>query len=117
MLAEALVEENVVACGSREHHAHAHAVGTIFLNQTDGVGRVAKTLRHLAAELVAHDTCEVDVAEGHILHILLAGHNHTGHPEEDDVGTCNEVRGGIIIFYLLVAGVVDAVEQRDRPEP
>ena len=117
MLAEGLIEENVVACGGTEHHAHTHAVGTVFVNQLDGVGRVAQTLRHLASQLVAHDTGEVDVLEGHLAGILVAGHDHAGHPEEDDVGAGHQVGSGVVVGQLLAVGVVDAVEEADGPQP
>ena len=42
--AKAFVEENVVSGRGGKKHTHAHAVGTIFLNQADGVGTVAQLL-------------------------------------------------------------------------
>ena len=117
LLAKTLVEENVITCRSRQHHTHANAVGAVFVYQFYRVGRVAETLRHLAAKLVAHDACEVNVLERELAHVFLACHNHAGNPEEDDVGTCYEVACGIVVLYLFVVGVVDAVEERDRPQP
>ena len=43
--------------------------------------------------------------------------NHAGHPEEDDVRGGHEVARGIVVFDFLVAGVVDAVEEGDGPQP
>ena len=117
LLAKTLVEEDVITCRSRQHHTHANAVGAVFVYQFYRVGRVAETLRHLAAKFVAHDTCEVNVLERELAHVFLACHNHAGNPEEDDIGTCNEVACGIVVLYLFVVGVVDAVEERDRPQP
>ena len=34
---------------------------------------------------------EVNVLEGERAHVFLTGHDHTGHPEEDDVGSRHEV--------------------------
>ena len=42
LLAQGLVEEDVVTGRSREHHAHAHAVGTELLDELNGVRRVAE---------------------------------------------------------------------------
>ena len=117
LLAEALVEENVVAGRSGEHHAHAYAVGAEFLDKLDGIGAVAQLLRHLASLLVANNAGEVDVAEGHLADKLLTGHDHASHPEEDDVGSRHKVGSGVVIVNLVVAGMVDAVEERDGPEP
>ena len=117
LFAEALVEGQVVAGRGGEQHAHADAVGAVFLHEHDGVGTVAERFAHLAAQLVAHDAGEVDVVEGYVVHILLSGHYHACHPEEDDVGGCDEVGGGVVVVDLGVAGVADAVEEGDRPEP
>ena len=117
LLAERLVEEDVVARGRTQHHAHAHAVGAILLDELDGVGRIAEALRHLAAQFVAHDTREIDVLEGLVVAILIARHDHARHPEEDDIRTRHEVGGREIVVDLLVVGLVDAVEEGDRPQP
>ena len=47
----------------------------------------------------------------------IAGHNHAGYPEEDDIRACYEVVGGVVVAYLLVARVKNAVEQGDWPQP
>ena len=117
MLADGFVEGQVVAGGGGEEHAHADAVGTVFLDEVDGVGAVAELFAHLAAQLVAHDTGEVDVVERYFIAELLASHNHAGNPEEDDVGGGDEVGGGVVVFDFLVVGVAYAVEERDGPEP
>ena len=117
LFAQRLVEQNVVACGCCQQHAHAYTVCSVFVNQAYGVGAVAQLLAHLAPQAVAYDTGKVYVAEGHVSQIFLACHNHACYPEEDDVGTCNEVSSGVVVFYFLVAWVVDAVKQGYRPQP
>ncbi len=117
LLAQCLVEEDVVASRSGQHQTHAHAVGTILVYQLQRVGRVAERLGHLASQLVAHDAREVDVAERHLPLIFVARHNHACHPEEDDVGTCHEVVRRVVVLYLGIARVQNAVEQRYRPKP
>ena len=117
LFTESLIEEDIVAGRCREHHAHAHTIGTILVNQLQGIGTVAQRLGHLASQLVANDTCEIDVLEGVLTHIFLTSHNHAGHPEEDDIGACHQVAGGIIVLNFLVVGIVDTVEERNGPEP
>ena len=117
LFAECLVEEDIVAGGGGQHHAHAHAIGTEAGDEVQRVGRIAQLLRHLAAQLVAHDTREVHVAEGHLARVLVAGHNHAGHPEEDDVRTRHQVARRVVVADFLVARLHDAVEERDGPEP
>ena len=111
MHTEAFVEENVVACWGCKEHSHAYSVGSVFIDESDGVGRVAELLGHLATEVVADYACEVDVAEGYVAEVFLACHYHACHPEEDDVGTGYEVGGGVVVVYLVVAWIVDAVKE------
>ena len=44
LLTECLVEEDIVAGRCREHHAHAHAVGSESVDEFNGVRRVAERL-------------------------------------------------------------------------
>ena len=117
LFAESLVERQVVACGGGEQHAHAHAVGAEFVDKLDWVGRVAERFRHLASQFVSHNSGEIDVAERHLVCVFLAGHYHTCHPEEDDVGCGDEVGGGVVVTDFVVVGLQNAVEKRQRPQP
>ena len=117
LFAKGIVEEDVVAGWGREHHTHAHTIGTVLLNQIEWIGAITERLRHLAAELVAHDTGEVNVLERHVAHVLVSGHNHTCHPEEDNIRAGHQVGCRIVVLNLFVSGVFDAVEERDGPQP
>ena len=111
LLTQTLIEEDVIAGRSREHHTHAHTIGTEFLDEFDGVGRITQTLRHLPAQFVAHDTGEIHVLKRELAHILLASHNHSCHPEEDDIGCSDKVAGGVVVVDLLIARIIDTVEE------
>ena len=117
LLAEILLEENVVSCRSSKQHTHTYAIGSVLFDKAYGVGTVAETLGHLTANLIAYNTCEIYVTEGNIFQVFLSGHNHTGYPEEDDIRTSYKVAGGVVVLNLLVAGVVDTIEQRYGPQP
>ena len=117
LLAERFVEHHVVAGRRRNQHRHAHAVGAVFGDQVQRIGRVAQLLGHLAADLVADDAREIDVAEGFFAAVFVTRHDHARHPEEDDVGARHQVVGGVVVADLPVAGVADAVEDRNRPQP
>ena len=47
--------------------------------------------------------------------VLVSGHNHSSHPEENDIGGCNQIGGRVIVVYFFVAGIVDTIEKRDGP--
>ena len=49
LLAEGLVEEDVVAGRGAEHHAHTYAIGTKLVDEFNRIRRVAQRLGHLAA--------------------------------------------------------------------
>ena len=117
LFAQGVIKEYVVAGRGREHHTHTHAVGTVTVDEIDRVGRVAERFGHLTAYFIAHDTGKVNVLEWHLALVFISGHNHTGYPEEDDVGAGNKVGRGVVVTNLFVAGVVDAVEKRDGPQP
>ena len=117
LFAESFVEKDVVASRSSEHHTHTHTVCAELLDEFEWVRRVAERFRHLATDFVAHDTSEIYVAERHIAFVFVASHNHTSHPEEDDVGTCNEVGSWVVVVDFVVVRIVDAIEQRDWPQP
>ena len=117
LFAECVVEQDVVACRGGQHHSHTHAVGTVAFYQIERVGAVTQRLAHLASKFVAHDTGEVHVLERHLPFVFVACHDHARHPEEDDVRTRYEVGRGVVVTEFLVARVVDAVEQGNRPQP
>ena len=117
LLAERIVEQQVVACGRAQQHGHAYAVGPVLRDQVERVGRVAERFAHLAAQLVADDSRQVDVAERAFAPVFVPGDDHPRHPEEQDVGSRDQVVGRIVVLDFLVIGAVDAVEYRDRPQP
>ena len=55
------------------------------VDQVDRVEHVALGLAHPLSVRVAHQTVDVDVAEGHLAGELQRHHDHPGDPEEDDV--------------------------------
>ena len=57
------------------------------------------------------------MTEGLLTPVFVTGHDHTGHPEEDDVGTGHQIVGRVVIFDVFVVRVADAVEYRDGPQP
>ena len=57
------------------------------------------------------------MTERHSTHVLITSHDHTGYPEEDNIGTSYKIRSWIIVLYFLVIGIKNAIEERDRPKP
>ena len=110
-----LVKEDIIACGGAEQDAEADAVRSIFVDQAKRIGRVAQLFAHLAAQFVSYDAGEIDVVVRNVVHVFLAGHDHAGHPEEDDIGSGDQVGSRIVVVDLGVTGVPDAIEERNGP--
>ena len=117
-----LVVEDVVAGRGAKEHSYPHGIGAVLGYKVKRIRGVAESLGHLPAQFVTHDSGEIDVPERNVVHELLSGHDHPRHPEEDDVGTRNQVICRIIVSKILVWLVVRMprllrVEDRDRPQP
>ena len=117
LLAEGIIIEDVVSGRRREENTHTHTVCAETLDEVQRVGRVTEGFGHLTSEFVAHDTCEIDVLERHFAYIFIARHDHTCHPEEDDVRSGYQVCRRVVIVDFFVVGVLNAVEQGNRPKP
>ena len=117
-----LVKEDIVARRGAEHHAQTDSVRTVFGDKVQRVRRVTQSLGHLAAELVAYDTGQIDIAERYVMHELVSCHDHPRHPEEQDVRTCNQVISRIVVCKILVRlrfwmPSLVCIEHGNRPEP
>ncbi|CUQ64759.1 Uncharacterised protein [Segatella copri] len=55
--------------------------------------------------------------EWHLATILVASHDHTCYPEEDDIRTSYEVGSRVVVVDLLIVRMLDTIKQRDRPQP
>jgi hypothetical protein len=106
-----------VSCRRGKHQTHPDAVGTEFLYQLERIRGIPQRFRHLASYLIAHDTSEIYIFKRLIASELITGHNHSGNPEEDYVGTCHKIGSRIVVPEVTVFRLKDSVEQGYRPEP
>ena len=95
------VEPGVVAGAVAGDEVEAQGVGAVLLRHLQGVDAVAQGLGHLAALVIPHQAVDEDGVEGDLLHLLAAGEDHPGHPEEDDVIASDHNGGGIVISQVL----------------
>ena len=114
---ECIIIENIISCWCSKHHTHTNAIRSILSNQVERVRRVTQRLTHLASELITHNTCEIYILERYLMLIFTTSHNHSCYPEEDDIRTCYEVAGWIIVIYLFITRVVDTIKERYGPQP
>ena len=94
------VEAHVVAGGVAGDEVVAQRVRAVLLHDLQRVDAVAEGLGHLAALAVAHEAVDEHGVEGLLVHLLHAGEDHAGHPEEDDVIARDHDRGGIPVVEL-----------------
>ena len=115
LLAELFVERQIIACRGSEQHAHTDTICAILLHQLNGVGTVAQALGHFTPLLVPHNACVVNVFEGCFAPVMVATHDHPGHPEKHDFWGRDKVVGGVVIRHFLL--LVKAIEHLDGPNP
>ena len=86
------IEAHIVArCVAGDEH-EAERVRTVLLDDLYGVDAVAERLRHLAPLAVAYKPVDEHITERHIAAEPQPHHDHTSHPEEDDVVARDERR-------------------------
>ena len=90
----------VVAGAVAGDQIEAQGVGAVLLRHLQRVDAVAQRLGHLAALVVAHQTVDQHGLEGLLLHLLHAGEDHAGHPEEDDIVAGDQHGGGIPVVQV-----------------
>ena len=93
-------EAGVVAGAVAGDQVEAQGVGTVLLGHLQGVDAVAQGLGHLAALVITHQAVDEHGLEGLLLHLLHAGEDHAGHPEEDDVIAGDQHGGGIPVVQV-----------------
>ena len=70
-----------IACNEHE----AQRIGSIFVNNFQGVNAVTQGFTHLPALFIADKTMDEDMLKGNFLHKFHAHGDHAGNPEENDV--------------------------------
>ncbi|CAN3994570.1 Multidrug export protein mepA, partial [Dysosmobacter welbionis] len=108
------VEPGVVARGVAGDEVEAQRVGAILLRHLQRIDAVAQGLGHLAALVVPHQTVDQHGVEGDLVHLLTAGEDHPGHPEEDDVVTGDHDAGGIV--EVQISGLFRPAQSGERPQ-
>ena len=117
-----LIVQNIVSCRTAQEHAKSHGIRTVFRYQIERVRRVSEGFRHFPAEFVADDAGKIDIPERYVLHEFVSGHDHSGYPEEENVRTCHQIIGRIIVCQIPVRLMVRMsrlfrIEYGYRPEP
>ena len=112
-LAAFLIEQDVLALRRDQHEAESQAIGAIFRDEIERVGRVAKRFRHLAALRIADDAGVVHRTKRLFAHVLVAGHDHARDPEENDVGTRHKIGGWVELLQCL--RLLRPAHRRKRP--
>ena len=92
---------HVTARCAASEQGEAQGVAAILGDQVERVEGVAQTLAHLAPLFVAHQAMQIDIAERHVAGKLQAHHDHTRHPEEDDVIARLQDCGRVEAFQII----------------
>ena len=92
----------------------AQCIRTVLLNDLQRVNAVAQRFGHLASLLIADQTVNINRLERNFLHVLHAGEDHAGNPEEDDVISGDQRVRRIEVLQLL--GLVRPSKRGERPQ-
>ena len=103
-------EAHIVAGAIAGDEVEAQGIGTELVRHLQRVNAVAERLGHLAALVIPDQTVDEHRLEGLLLHLLHAGEDHTGHPEEDDIVAGDQHGGGVPVPQVL--GVLVGPAQR-----
>ena len=66
-----------------------------LLGHLQRINAVAQRLAHFTALVIPHQPVDQHRVKGDFLHLLTAGEDHTGHPEENNIIAGNQHIGGI----------------------
>ena len=94
-------ETHIVAGTVAGDQIEAQRICAELIGHLQRIDAVAQRFGHLAALIVTHQTVDKHGMERLFLHLLHAGEDHTGHPEEDNVVACNQDGCGIPILQVL----------------
>ena len=117
LLTKFVIKHDIITCRCGKHHTHTYTICSVCSNKFQRIRRVAKLLGHFASYLVANDTCEIYIIKWLFANVFVTCHYHTCYPEENDIRSCYECSGRIVIIYFFVARIVNSVKECDRPEP
>ena len=86
---------DVSALGRKSSQGKPEGICAVLIDNAQGIDHIALRFTHLLAGLVTHQGVHIDVFERYILHKMDAHHHHARHPEEQNVETGDQHRGGV----------------------
>ena len=87
--------------GGHRRQGKAHRIRAVFVNQVQRVQHVAERFGHFLALLVAHQRVDIDGVERLLIDHGVLHHHHSGDPEEDNIETSDQHRGGEVFRQLV----------------
>ena len=105
---------NVPTRGRHGRQCKPERVGPILVHNRQWVNHVPLRLAHFLAFGIAHKRMDIHLPERNLPQELEAHHNHSRHPEKQDVEAGDERGGGVILLEFRC--VVRPTECRERPQ-
>ena len=99
-LAFLLIEAHVVARAVAGDEVEAQGVRAVLVGDLQGVNAVAQGFGHLPALAVPDQAVDQNFFKGVLLHLLAAGEDHPGNPEEDDIIAGDQHAGRVKVVQL-----------------
>ena len=95
-----LGKAHIVSGAVSSHQGKPEGIRAVLLDDLDGIDAVAQGFAHLPALGIPHQPVEEHRFKGDIPHVLQAGENHAGYPEENNIIACHQGVGRIEIGKL-----------------
>ena len=89
---------HVSALGCKSGQGKAECIGSIAVNNAQGIDYISGRLAHFFALFITHQGMHIDIFKRHILHEMNTHHHHSGYPEKENIKTGNKNRSGIKQF-------------------
>ena len=105
---------DVASLARHRSQGEAKRIGSVLIDQNQGVDHVPLGLRHLLAFFIPHHGVQVNFSERHFTHEVHSHHDHPSDPEEDDVKARLQNRSGV--KSLQGFGLLRPAQRRERPE-
>ena len=91
----------IVSGADPQQQGEAQCIRTILVNHFQRIHAVPQRLGHLPSLLITHKAVNQHRLERHIPHLLHAGEDHPGNPEENNVIARHQHAGGIEVLQVF----------------
>ena len=91
----AYVKQKIITGRRGDHDSESNRIRSISINHFQQIGRITQLLTHFSTNFISYNTGEINIIKRLFSLIFKTGHNHAGHPKENNIETGNQHLGWI----------------------